>query len=153
MLWRFYCAGYLRLLGSDWNLLANSESDWRGIFSSIAGIVKDESGSAIGNASAEVMNPLSGFHRETTTDSDGAFRFTNVPFNPYHVVVSSPGFAKHTQEVDVRSTVTSLSPSHLLTVSLILPSANHWLRSSRSGHNVSSFADCFLEMSHRCDID
>jgi hypothetical protein len=80
-----------RLLGSDWNHLANSESDWRGIFGSIAGIVKDESGSAIGNASAsaEVMNPLSGFHRETTTDSDGAFRFTDVPFNRYHVVVSS----------------------------------------------------------------
>jgi hypothetical protein len=47
---------------------------------SIAGIVKDQSGSAIGNASVEVMNPVSGFHRETTTDSDGAFRFTNVPF-------------------------------------------------------------------------
>jgi hypothetical protein len=53
---------------------------------------------------------VSGFHRETTTDSDGAFRFTNVPFNPYHMVAGAPGFAKYTQNVDVRSTVPISTP-------------------------------------------
>jgi hypothetical protein len=58
---------------------------------SLEGVVKDPSGSAVGNASIEVSNPVSGFRRETTTGSDGAFRVTNVPFNPYHLVVTAPG--------------------------------------------------------------
>jgi hypothetical protein len=72
---------------------------------SLEGVVKDPSGSAVGNASIEVSNPVSGFRRETTTGSDGAFRVTNVPFNPYHLVVTAPGFASYTQDVDVRSVV------------------------------------------------
>ena len=72
---------------------------------SIEGLVKDPSGSAVGGAAVEISNPVSGFHRELTSDSDGTFRITNVPFNPYHVVVTAPGFAVHTQDLDVRSSV------------------------------------------------
>src|SRR5205823_3558022 len=35
----------------------------------------------------------------------GSFRFTNVPFNTYHLVVTTSGFAPYTQDVDVRSSV------------------------------------------------
>src|ERR1700730_10693216 len=72
---------------------------------SLEGVVKDPSGSAVGNASIEVSNPVSGFRRETTTGSDGAFRATNVPFNPSHLVVRAAGFASYTQDVEVRSVV------------------------------------------------
>jgi hypothetical protein len=48
---------------------------------------------------------VSGYQRETTTGSDGSFRFTNVPFNSYHLVVTTSGFASYTQDVDVRSSV------------------------------------------------
>jgi hypothetical protein len=72
---------------------------------SIEGVVKDPSGSSVPGAKVEVSNPVSGFHREATTDTDGAFRFTNVPFNPYHLVVTATGFNSYTQDVDVRSTV------------------------------------------------
>src|SRR5207237_2489426 len=48
---------------------------------------------------------VSGLHREITTESDGSFKFTNVPFNSYHLVVSAGGFASHTQDVEVRSGV------------------------------------------------
>ena len=34
-----------------------------------------------------------------------SFRFTNVPFNPYHLAVTAKGFAGYTQDVDVRSSV------------------------------------------------
>ncbi len=79
---------------------------------SIEGIVKDPSGGVIAGATVEISNPVSGFHRETTTGSDGDFRFTNVPFNPYHLAVTAPGFASYAQDVDVRSTVpTSLQIS------------------------------------------
>jgi hypothetical protein len=72
---------------------------------SIDGVVKDPSGSSIPGAKVEISNPVSGFHRETTTDTDGAFHFTNVPFNPYHLVVSASGFNSYTQDADIRSTV------------------------------------------------
>jgi hypothetical protein len=72
---------------------------------SIEGIVKDPSGGVLTNASVEISNPVSGYHRETTTGSGGDFRFSNLPFNPYHLVVNAKGFSPYTQDVDVRSTV------------------------------------------------
>jgi hypothetical protein len=72
---------------------------------SIDGVVKDASGGVLAGAKVEVSNPVSGFHRETITGGDGSFRFTNVPFNPYHLVVSAAQFDSYAQDVDVRSTV------------------------------------------------
>jgi hypothetical protein len=72
---------------------------------SIDGVVKDPSGGVIAGATIEMSNPISGFTRQTTTANDGGFHFTNVPFNPYHLVVTAAGFASYTQDVDVRSTV------------------------------------------------
>src|SRR6266851_3408169 len=85
-----FCATFLKAQGNS---------------GSIEGVVKDPSGLSVPGAKVEVSNPVSGFHRETTTDTDGAFRFTNVPFNPYHLVVTATGFNSYTQDVDVRSTV------------------------------------------------
>jgi len=72
---------------------------------SIDGVVKDSTGGVIAGAKVEISNPVTGFRRETVTESDGSFRFKNVPFNPYHMVVSLAGFTSYTQDVDVRSTV------------------------------------------------
>ena len=71
----------------------------------IEGTVKDQSGAAIAGATVEISYPVSGYNRTTTTGSDGSFRFTNVPFNGYHMVVTAPGFESYTQDVDVRSSV------------------------------------------------
>jgi hypothetical protein len=72
---------------------------------SIAGVVKDPSGAAVVNATVEISYPVSGFNRTTATGSDGSFRFTNVPFNPYHLMVTSTGFSTYSQDVEVRSGV------------------------------------------------
>jgi hypothetical protein len=72
---------------------------------SIEGVVKDQSGASVPGAKVEITNPVSSFHREATTDTGGSFRFTNVPFNTYHLVVSASGFGSLAQDVDVRSTV------------------------------------------------
>src|SRR5436309_9299606 len=77
---------------------------------SIEGVVKDASGGVVAGATVEISYPVSGYHRETTTGSDGGYRFANVPFNPYHLVVTAPGFASFTQDVDVRSTVPTTVP-------------------------------------------
>jgi len=72
---------------------------------SIEGVVKDPNGAAVASATVEIKYPVSGFSRSTTTSANGSFRFTNVPFNPYHLVATAPGFADYTQDVDVRSSV------------------------------------------------
>src|SRR5262249_19755322 len=72
----------------------------------VEGVVKDQSGAAIPNATVEIQNPVSHFTRSTTTDSEGKFRFTSVPFNPYHLVATASGFAPTAQDIDVRSVVT-----------------------------------------------
>jgi Carboxypeptidase regulatory-like domain/TonB-dependent Receptor Plug Domain len=76
-----------------------------GNWGSIEGVVMDASGGVVAGAKVEVSNPVSGFRREMITGSDGSFRVTSVPFNPYHVVVTAAGFSPYTQDVDVRSTV------------------------------------------------
>jgi hypothetical protein len=71
----------------------------------IEGVVKDPSGSAVADAKVEISHSVSGYRREVVTGTDGAFKFTNVPFNPYHLAVSAASFQSFAQDVDVRSTV------------------------------------------------
>jgi len=97
----------LTILFTQMALLVMIASAQLGNSGSIEGVVKDPSGGVVANAKVEIINPVSGFTRETTTGSDGSFRFTNVPFNPYHLTVIAPGFASFAQDVDVRSTVPS----------------------------------------------
>jgi hypothetical protein len=80
-------------------------SSWAQSSGSIEGVVKDASGGVLTNSTVEISNPVSGYHRETTTGGNGDFRFTNLPFNPYHLTVSAKGFSNYTQDVDVRSAV------------------------------------------------
>jgi hypothetical protein len=80
-------------------------SGWAQSSGTISGVVKDATGGVLANATVEISDPVSGFHRETTTGPAGDFRFTNVPFNPYHLVVTAKGFSNYTQDVDVRSSV------------------------------------------------
>ena len=71
----------------------------------IGGTVMDPTGALVPKATVEIHNPVSGYDRTTTSDTSGNFSFANVPFNPYHLVVTLPGFSSYSQDVDVRSTV------------------------------------------------
>src|SRR5262249_30844818 len=71
----------------------------------IEGTVVDPTGAVVVGAMVEIRNPITGFQQTAVTDSMGAFRFTNIPFNPYHVQVAQQGFATAAQDVNVRSTV------------------------------------------------
>ena len=85
--------------------LAMTASAQLGNSGSIEGTVKDPSESIVPGATVTIANPVSGYTRSTTTDENGAFRFPNVPFNPYHLSVNQPGFTPLSQDVDVRSGV------------------------------------------------
>ncbi|NYF89303.1 TonB-dependent receptor [Tunturiibacter empetritectus] len=71
----------------------------------VVGTVTDATGAIVPGATVSIENPVSGYSRVTTTDSSGHYQFTNLPLNPYHVVVSLTGFASSTQDVQVRSFV------------------------------------------------
>jgi hypothetical protein len=71
----------------------------------INGTVTDTTGAIVPGATVSIENPVSGFSRTTTSDSSGHFQFTNLPLNPYHLVVSLTGFSPSTQDVAVRSSV------------------------------------------------
>jgi hypothetical protein len=73
--------------------------------STVSGVVFDPSGAVVSGAIVEMHNPVSGLDRRATTDGQGKFSFPNVPFNPYHLMVSGKGFAAFAQDVDVRSVV------------------------------------------------
>jgi hypothetical protein len=77
---------------------------------SVSGTVSDPTGAVIPNAVVEIRNPVSGFQRTVTTDSSGNFFIPNVPFNPYHLTITSKGFAAYAQDVDVRSAVPIMLP-------------------------------------------
>jgi hypothetical protein len=72
---------------------------------SINGSVVDPTGAVVAKATVEIRNPVSGFDRSITTDDSGKFAFTNIPFNPYHLVVTAEGFAAVVQDVEPRSSV------------------------------------------------
>jgi hypothetical protein len=76
------------------------------------GTVTDPSGAIIPGASISIVNPVSGYSRQTKTDSAGHYQFTNLPLNSYHLTISAPGFSSVVQDADVRSSVpTALTTS------------------------------------------
>ena len=71
----------------------------------VQGTVVDPQKAAIAGAKVRLENPVSGHVNEVETGADGMFHIANIPFNPYHLTVTAPGFNNFTQDVDVRSTV------------------------------------------------
>src|SRR5437773_1879509 len=87
------------------SLLPSASAQSGGSSTSLTGTVTDPTGAVVANATVEIRNPVSGFNRTATTDSAGKFTIPNIPFNPYHLAVTGPGFSPYAQDVDVRSVV------------------------------------------------
>ena len=71
----------------------------------LAGTVHDPTGAVVTGAAVELLHPVTSFRVTTRTDSQGAFRFGNLPFNPYALEVRASGFALFHRDLEVRSTV------------------------------------------------
>lgn len=71
----------------------------------VNGVVKDPSGALVAGATVTLINPVSGFARDTVSNKAGKYAFYNVPFNPYRVSAEAKGFAAYAGQVEVRSTV------------------------------------------------
>src|SRR5205085_469444 len=72
---------------------------------SIQGVVKDPTGALVPNAKVTVSQPVTGYRQTTQTDTQGAFKLVNVPFNTYKVRVEAAGFQPTEQSIDLETTV------------------------------------------------
>jgi len=82
----------------------------------IEGTVVDQSGASVPKATVTLANAVTGYKQSVESDSNGAFRLTNIPPNTYHLSVTAPGFSAFAQDVPIRSSVP-------VTVKAILPVA------------------------------
>jgi hypothetical protein len=71
----------------------------------IEGSVVDPSGAAVVKATVTIHNAVTGYSQSTLTSAEGAFRFTNIPPNPYHLEVKAAGFAVFAQDVGIRNAI------------------------------------------------
>ncbi|HEX7723427.1 MAG TPA: TonB-dependent receptor [Pyrinomonadaceae bacterium] len=71
----------------------------------VTGVVVDPNNAVVPNATVTLFNAVTGYSKATNTDKDGAFRFDNVPPNPYELYASAAGFSSVRQTLEVRSAV------------------------------------------------
>src|ERR1019366_5123821 len=96
---------FLALIISSFLITVPTSQAQTGNSANINGTVLDPDNKAVAGATVTIHNPVSGLNRSTTTDTGGAFSFTNVPFNPYHLEITAMGFDVYSQDVEVRSSV------------------------------------------------
>jgi hypothetical protein len=85
------------------SLLAQAQS--LGGAGKVDGTIEDPSSAVIAGAQVTITNRITGYTRSASTDSAGAFRFTQVPPNSYRLEVTAPGFNPVAQDLIVRSSV------------------------------------------------
>jgi hypothetical protein len=71
----------------------------------VSGTIIDPTKALVPQAQVTISNQVTGFHKTVVTDASGTFRFNNVPFNSYQLIVDAAGFASSSQPVDVHTSV------------------------------------------------
>lgn len=76
-----------------------------GTAGTISGAVTDPNNAVVAGATITLSNTLTGYSRTVTSDSEGNYRFNDVPQNNYNLRVTAAGFRSVMQAVNVRSSV------------------------------------------------
>src|SRR5689334_5198933 len=82
--------------------IANSQALSAG---TVTGAVVDPNNAVVPNAQVTISNAITGYKRTVTTDTDGIFRFNDVPPNNYQIAVSAAGFQPASESLTVRTSV------------------------------------------------
>jgi hypothetical protein len=98
---RCIVAAFAILFAATFTLQLNAQ----GSAGTVRGTVTDPAGAFIGGADVAILNSVSGYSRQTKSDSSGHYEFTNLPLNPYRVTVSAQGFNTSVQNVSVDSVI------------------------------------------------
>ncbi len=96
---------HLLLLLLALSLTASAWAQSLGNTGTIEGMVTDQSGASVPEAKVTIKNGVSGYTQTATSGTDGTFRLTNVPPNPYHLEVTAAGFNASEQDVQVRNAI------------------------------------------------
>src|SRR5579859_7506157 len=100
----------------------------------LSGVVYDQAGKAIPNATVEVRNESSGEPRSVTADGEGKFTVPNLAAGKYSIFATAPGFsvnrvtgaivgAGSTQDIPITLSVQTLATSVTVTESVSLAAA------------------------------
>ena len=81
----------------------------------VTGKVQDATGARVPSAKVQVQAPEASLARETTTDANGNFHFSDLPGGAYQLSVSAPGFGTVNSEIvvqlgSVRDVVVTMRP-------------------------------------------
>src|SRR5713226_7179591 len=88
--------GLLTVVTSNSLLLAD-------VTGSILGVVRDKTQAVIAGARLTATNVETNLSRETTSATDGSYRFLALPAGTYKVSATAPGFQQYTTtDIDVR---------------------------------------------------
>src|SRR5258708_476312 len=71
----------------------------------VVGVVKDPTGSVLPGEKVNLRNPVTGYEKNSVTDSAGSYRFNNIPQNNCLLTATVPGFAPASRTIDVRSSL------------------------------------------------
>ena len=71
----------------------------------IQGTVVDPSGAAVAGADVTLHNTVTGYTQSVKSASDGSFKLSNIPPNPYHLDVKASGFSNFGQDVTIRNAI------------------------------------------------
>src|SRR6202166_2882787 len=65
----------------------------------------DSYGAVVATAQLTFRNTVRSYTQSTVSASDGTFRLTNIPANPYRLEVTAAGFNVFAQNVDVKNSI------------------------------------------------
>ena len=100
MIFRRLLLSALILLG-----VSSAHAQSLGNAGTIEGSVTDQTGASVPGAKVVLRNSVSGYSQSATSATDGSFRLTNIPPNPYHLEVTASGFITSAQDVTVRNAI------------------------------------------------
>src|SRR5215475_2719916 len=79
----------------------------------IAGVVRDPTGAAVGGAQIEVLNLATGLLRPTTSSEQGDYSLPALLAGKYEVSASAPGFQRTVRQASVEAGATTTADFQL----------------------------------------
>jgi len=104
----------------------------------VQGQVTDPNGATVAGASVVLANSITNYKVTTLTDETGGFRFQNVPYNSYKLMVSANEFQTSEQTIDLHSAVPVQVPVQLAVKALtaevnVTTDDSHMIEADRTG--------------------
>ena len=102
----------------------------------LVGVVKDSTGAMVANATVDATNLQTGFKANSTTNSNGEYRFTNLPAGHYSVQAASGSLKGGYADIEVDTQQDA--------------NCQHYRQRSRRGNHGGSQRTSYHHRHHHC---